>query len=446
MATKGAKPVGRKTIKIPVNVQNEQLILSAMMRDKVIMRDLASALDADIFIGKRHQILFGILRDISFERLKFDLEILEQLGRRKEYGGRRYVAELLEAYPEPPKNLEFHLERLRQDSVKFLLRVGPLQDLVDLSEDPNATLDQISEVAQAVQREVARRVRGGVKGGYALYKHYLADLRARRKTSNFVPTGYNWLDESLTEGLARKKLSVWTARPSIGKSTFAWNIADRVANRYGIPVLYLPIEMGEVSTMDGMVSLRSGIHLDKLIKTPHEMTRDELETVNEAAFAITENERLNFYTKSFKFEELPRIINEGGYAVTIFDLWEKLCPSKEQQIIAEYLDKTQTLAKECDTHCMMIHQTKRGVEKRPDKRPTLEDLKNSGAYEETADLCVGLYRECYYNPEVSEDILEVGIMKQRRGGRLNWHYFKFEGHVGRVGEEVRDWGGVQDYD
>jgi len=446
MTKQDSKPVGRATVEVPVNVANEQLIIASMMNDRVIMRDLASALDPDIFIGKRHQTLFGILRDMAFQRLNFDLEVLEQLGRRKEYGGRRYVSELLEAYAEPPKNLEFHLERLRQDSVKFALRVGPLQDLVDLSEDPSASLDQISEVAQAVQREVARKVRGGVKSGYQLYRHYLADLKARRKASNFVPTGYNWLDESLTEGLARKKLSVWTARPSIGKSTFAWNIADRVANRYGIPVLYLPIEMGEVSTMDGMVSLRTGIHLDRLIKSPHEMTRDELEQVNDAAFAITENERLCFYTEGFTFEQLPRIINEGGYAVCIFDLWEKLCPEKEQKVIAAYLDKTQQLAKDCDTHAMLIHQTKRGVEKRQDKRPTLEDLKNSGAYEEVADLCVGLYRECYYNPEMPEDVLEVGIMKQRRGGRLNWHYFKFEGHIGRVGEELRNWTGVEDYD
>lgn len=446
MTKKDSKPVGRATVEVPVNVANEQLILAAMMTDPIILRDLASALDPDIFIGKRHQILFGVLRDIAFQHLKFDLEVLEQLGRRKEYGGRRYATELLKGYPEPPKNLEFHLERLRTDSVKFSLRVGRLQKLIDMSEDPNATLDQLSDEAQNVQRELAGRLQGGVKSGYELYTHYLSDLRARRKSSNFVPTGYNWLDESLTEGLARKKLSVWTARPSIGKSTFAWNIGDRVANRFGIPVLYLPIEMGEVSTMDGMVSLRTEIHLDRLIKSPHEMTRGELARVNDAAEAITQNERLHFYTDSFKFEELPRIINEGGYAVCIFDLWEKLVPNKEQQVIAEYLDKTQQLAKDCDTHCMMIHQTKRGVEKRPNKRPTMEDLKNSGAYEECSDLCVGLYRECYYSPEIPEDVLEVGIMKQRRGGRLNWHYFKFEGHIGRVGEEMRDWGGTEDFD
>ena len=105
-------------------------------------------------------------------------------------------------------------------------------------------------------------------------------------------------------------------------------------------------------------------------------------------------------------------------------------------MISSELDRTQQLAKDTDCHMALIHQTRRGVEKRKNKRPTLEDLKNSGGYEEVADLVVALYRESYYRPNVDQDVLEVGILKQRRGARQGWHFFKFEGAYGRIGDST----------
>jgi replicative DNA helicase len=441
-----SKPVGRQKVTVSYNAANEQLILAAMMHDRIVLRDLSSSLDPETFIGGRHKILFSILRDISTRHLSFDLEILEQIGGRKEYGGRRYVEDLLSAYTDVPKNLEYHVDRLRTDSIKFTLRVGRLQDLMDLSENPHATLDEISDALRDVQGSLSGRLQTGIKRGYDLYTHYISDVRARRKESNFVPTGYDYLDENLTEGLARKKISFWTARPSMGKSTLAWNIADRVTSIYKIPTLFLSLEMGEVSTVDGIIASRTEISLDKIIKYTHQMTAAELQAVNDAAYQFANNDLLTFYTKSVKFEELPRIIDEGGYGIVIFDLWEKLVPQKKQDVIAEYLDRTRILVNDCDVHAMCLHQTKRGVEQRSDKRPTLEDLKNSGAYEENADLVVALYREKYYSPDMDRDILEMGILKQRRGSRLGWYFFEFLGHIGKVGDAVRDWEGQDDYE
>ena len=285
---------------------------------------------------------------------------------------------------------------------------------------------------------VAGHLTGGVDRGDALYRKYMADIRARRKSNLFVPTGFSWLDEHLTEGLAHSKISIVTARPNIGKSTVAWNIGDRVANRVGLPVIYFPIEMGEISVMDGMVASRSGIHLDTLIKYPHRMTPKQAKLINQTTWDITNNKNLTFYDGRISLDEIYQVVSEGGYRLAIFDLWEKLAGSLDANEIAKALNFTQQLAKDCKCHFMLVHQTKRGVDKRDDPMPTMDDLKNSGGYEEVADLIIGLTRRKFYQPDLDEDILEVAVLKQRRGPRAGRVYYDFEGHIGLVGKERRN--------
>lgn len=435
------KPEGRKRVEVHVNVENEQLVLSAMMHDAVVMRDLAASLASKSFIAERHQVIFSVLQDIVHRRLKFDIELFTQLAKTRKYGGREYVEKLYLAFPTLPKNLDYHVERIQVDAVKYELRTGLLQQMVDLAEDPAAGIDDMSAVIREVNMRLAGHLTAGITGGRNLYEKYLADMRARRKSSSFSPTGYDWLDEDLVEGLARKKVSILTARPSIGKSTFAWNIADRVANVYKQKVIYFALEMDMISVLDGIVASRTQIPIDNLVKYPDRLTRVQLRKVNETIYEITNNETLVFWDKGMNLDRLARVLSEGQYALGVFDLYEKMIGTKDQAVIAASLDKTQQMMKDCDCHGMLVHQTRRGVENRRDKRPTLEDLKNSGGYEEVADLVIALYREAYYNEDEPEDVLEVGILKQRRGARLAWHYFDFDGSIGYVGAEVRDWAG-----
>jgi replicative DNA helicase len=429
-----------------VDLPNEQIILSAMMVDRNVMFDLSNMLDRSVFIGERHQVIFGILKEMSDRHLIFDIEAFEQIGRNKKYGGRKYVLDLIDAYPNLPKNLKYHLDKLRTDAAKMTLRLGPLQRLVDLSEDPTATLDEISTLSYQLNSSLAGKLSVGIRKGKALEEHYMSNFRARREDGGaFVGTGFPWLDECLTEGLARKKLSVWTARPGMGKSTFAWNVADRVAAR-GEKVGYFSYEMGDVPVMDGMVALRSGISVDRLIKTPDQLSKNEFRQVKLIVREITGNECLAFVVERPDFEKLYNIIMEGGFSLCVYDLWEKLIRKKDQAVIAEYLDRQQQLSKDTDSHSMAVHQTKRGPEKRPDKRPTLEDLKNSGAYEENADLVCYHYRDKYYDDSVEEDIIETGILKQRRGKFLGVCYHEFDGEHGRIGRERRDYEGEDDYE
>lgn len=434
------KPEGRQVVDWQVNVENEQLVLAAMMHHKTILRDLSMTLTSSDFIGPRHKVIFSVLQQLAYRHLEYGQDTFVMIAGKRDYGSRRYLAKMYEAFPAKPKNLEAHVEALRLEATKYTLRTGPLQELTDCVEDPTVGMDQMSGLVQQLVRGVAGHVSQGTHRGAALYERYLADVKARRKSSAFVPTGYLWLDENLVEGLARRKLSVWTARPSIGKSTFAWNVADRVANIHGSKVGYFALEMDEISVLDGIVAARTSISLNELVKNPRDLHKKQLRRINDAAYEATENGNLIFWEKGLTIEKLSRVLSEDNFGVIIIDLYEKMIPGeKTASVIDAHLDQMQALAKEKDVHVALVHQTRRGVEKRRNKRPTLEDLKNSGKYEEAADLVLGLYREKYYDVEAPADVLEVGILKQRRGARLGWQYFEFEGKYGRVGDEVRDW-------
>lgn len=438
-------PVGRKEVKIYVDMENEQRILTAMMNDSVVLRELSTGLDEDVFTGKRHKEIFCILRDVEMHNLDFDLEAFSQMGRGRDYGGLRYLRKLLEAFPDVPKNIDFHVKQLRTDSVKYGLRVGGIQELVDLTEDPTADLDEISDLVGEINRAITGRVEGEVKSGDRLAEYYLSDVRARLKHSNFVPTGFGWLDEFLTEGLAKKKMSVWTARPSVGKTTVAANVADRLANKYNKKVLYIPIEPGTISILDCMVSDRTGIHLDYIIKRTDELENQKLRKIRDTIYSITGNENLEFWMKSLTFNQLPSLLRRHKTDVVIYDLWQQMLPDTEQHTIENHLQKTQRLGQDENVHQMLLHQTKRDVEKRQNKRPTRGDIKGSGGYEERADLIVGLYREKYYDLTQEQDVMELGILKQRRGSLFGVCYYDFEGGYGRIGKERRDYDGEADY-
>lgn len=431
------KPVGRQTVEITVNVENEQLVLATMMNDRAALYDLARTLERESFLGKRHKVIFSVLQEVAARNLVYDPELFQQIARNKEYGGRKYLDKLTDAFPDQPKNLNYHVTKLREDAVKHKLRVGPVQRLVDMCEDPVADLDSVSTEVRELNHLTAGHLTGGVTRGKALYHKYLADIRARRKSSHFVPTGFAWLDEMLTEGLAAGKVSIVTARPNIGKSTLAWNIGDRVANKVGLPVLHIPLEMGTVSVFDGMVAARSGIHLDTLIKFPHRLTPKQAKLINKTAWDLTQNKNLTFFDGKMTLNDIYRVVTEGGYRLAIFDLWEKLAESLDANDIARALNFTQQLAKDCQCHFMLVHQTKRGVDKRDDPMPTMDDLKNSGGYEEIADLILGMTRRKFYQPDLDEDIAEIAVLKQRRGPRQGRVYYNFEGHIGLIGEERR---------
>ena len=242
--------------------------------------------------------------------------------------------------------------------------------------------------------------------------------------SMFVSTGYESLDTVLTEGLALGRMVVIAGRSRTGKSTFAADMLCRlVFGKFEGKILMLPLEGGPDRILDMMVSNITNIDTTKLVKFASELTLDERERVRNAIKAINDSGKIDIVENPFLgcttneevMEKVEEIYAEGGYTHALFDMWERMMYDLRAQALARALFRQQMIAEKYKTCTIMMHQLKRLVEERKDKRPSLTDLKSSGAYEEVSDLVLLMHREKIYKPFVNDDIAELRIAKQKRG-------------------------------
>lgn len=433
------KPVGKPRQEIRVDhhiTENEQIVLASMMRDHVALRDLYMEISRDSFISDRHKVIFSVLQSIASQKLKFELETFYQLAGNTNYGGREYIKNLYNSLQKSPENLDWYVERLQINAVKIKLRVGSLQGLVDAAENPNCTLDDLSRYIQRIHKDISGHISKEVLSGGKLYESYLANWKARRQNVGFVPTGFWELDKELTEGLARKKMSVWSARTGMGKSTTIDNVIERITRTHNKKIIHFSLEMPWEDVVDGIVSCRTNILLDKIIKDPQSITRGELKLINQTAKDLISDNNIVFYDSRPTFEQLPKILSEDDYDIAIFDLWEKMLPNLEVNTISEKLDVMQGICKETDTHLALVHQLRRPGPQNNGKRPQLTELKGSGKWEEAADLIMFLHRDKYYDPDVPNNIMEFLVAKQRRGQGHKIIPYEFEPEYHRIGKYV----------
>lgn len=420
------------------NVENEQTVVASLLQDAPLRARWTPELAGSDFVGARHRVLLEVARELDRQGLSLAEDTVDLLAAGREYGGVKYLRELLAAY-RPNPNLELHVGRLRRDTARHQLLTGPLARARTLAADPHAPDEDLSTALQEAGLLLSPAADRRPRYGRVLIDGYKTRLRERPGLS---PFHFKALDEKLTAGLAPKKVSVVAGRPGMGKSTFVANLVLRQARRKK-RVLVLPVERGEDSLVDGMVCARARLRLERLVKDPGTLTPEEwklLETATEDLFA---DEYIHILDRRVSLDELEALLVHGAYDLVVIDLWEKLLKNLEAQRIAEALNRAQDLAhragKGKGTHLMLFHQIRRGTEKAKNHRPSLEMLKNSGGYEEVADLILLLHREKYYEPTLERDVLEVACAKQTQG-TTGWAVaYEFIGEESRVGAHVPDW-------
>lgn len=462
---------------ISFNIQNEQLVLANMIKSNKIRRRLAKELKPYHFIGKKHRTIFNILCRMVEKNLDFDIDTFESLAAEKdEYGGASYVLKLEALYQENA-NIEHHVNILKADSVKHHIKERRMEKLIDILEDPHSDVSEINQIIDQIKEEVQANFQTTlILSGIELRKNYWKDLQERRKTSIFVPSGIKGLDRWLTEGFARKKCSVWSARPGMGKTTtmanVALNLSRGIKNSKGEiivepkKVLIAPLETGHISYLDIMVSVlikerleaeaeteqsalpksMIGMRLDRLVRYSDQLTDQEMSLIKWAMDEIFSNENLCFVDNpALTLDELEAILEEGNYDVCIVDLWERLADIEiDAAKLTKKLTRTQAIAKRCNVHIAIVHQQRRSDSKSKSKKPTMEALKNSGAYEEISDLIVFMYRAKYFDPTLEEDVIEYIIAKQRRGAMNKSAFHNFYADYGMIGEYRKNYVEAED--
>jgi len=350
-------------------------------------------------------------------------ETLRQQGRLEDVGGLAYVTTLAQSVP-TAANVEYYARIVEEKSIlRRLIREATriIQNSYEAADEAAAILD---EAEQGILRISQYRNNSGfvpIKDLISAAYDRIEYLYQNKGGVTGIPTGFKDLDR-LTAGLQPSDLIIIAARPSMGKTSFALNVALHVALEVKIPVAIFSLEMSREQLILRMLSSEAGIDGQRL-RTGFLDEEDWLllttamARLSEAPIFIDDTPNLTVMDIRAKAR---RLVQERGQALILLDYLQlvnsRRAVENRQQEITEISRGLKALARELQVPVVALSQLSRAVEQRQDKRPVLSDLRESGAIEQDADVVAFIYRDEYYNPDTEKKgIAEIIIGKQRNG-------------------------------
>ena len=438
----------------PHDIEAEQAILGSMLTDKDAVISALEVLKEDSFYREDNRAIFSAILSLYSKSEPVDIitvksELTEQ-GNFERVGGLEYLAGLPERVP-TTANVDMYIKIVEEKaSLRSLIQTS--NEMISLGYDESENADSILEMAE---RKVFELTQKKNTKGYTPLKDVLVEsfnelekLYNQKGFITGVPSGFIDFDRK-TAGLHNSDLIILAARPAMGKSAFAINIATNAAVKSHIPVAIFNLEMSKAQVGNRILCSEAMVDSNK-VRTGQMDDEDwvklatTLGTLSDAPIYIDDTPGINITGIRTKCRKLKMEKNIGLIVIDYLQLIQGTgkTNSREQEI-AEISRSLKVLAKELDVPVIALSQLSRSSEQRNDKRPMLSDLRESGSIEQDADIVVFLYRDDYYNKESEKrNIAEVIIAKQRSGDtgtvELNWmgNYTKFANLYKRDDEEV----------
>lgn len=409
---------------------HEQIVLGSMIRDRESREDLKSRLSTSDFYAPNNRLIFAALIELVEKRLDFTHGTFKTfLPSDKDWGGTEYIDKLLDM--QSKENLEYHIKRMKWDNSRNLILGHDMSELESILKDPRSEPDEAKRVLTEMQNYVEEvdEETDFIQGPGAAAT-YQARLYARETGHHIRTSGYIALDKKLTNPFAPGLITIVSATPSIGKTTFCLNMAMRQAKRWNVG--YLAWEGGHISAIDTICSCALNIPLDNIIKFPQHRTREEKESMDKYVDELFDpSAKLSFLKPppdSMIKGKSPWQVNEAvidwveaklkkwNRDIVYWDLFEISLPDTQPHAITWAVKRIQRIAKDTNTHIVLLQQINlKLTESLADKRPTRALVKGAGIYVEAADFLFGLYRDAVYNPRLTDDTFEVYCLKQRQG-------------------------------
>ncbi|CUT17902.1 MULTISPECIES: replicative DNA helicase [Candidatus Ichthyocystis] len=427
----------------PHSVDAEQAVLGGLMLDSSVWDKVVDVLSESDFYRDDHRLIFShIMKMIDLSR-PIDLvtvsESLERSDHLEHVGGVAYLAAVTKNTPSAA-NIRHYAEIVRDRAI--LRRLITLSsEIAELAFHPRGRV--ASDILDESERKIFEIAERGGKGftGFTDIQVVLDEVMERLQEiqesgpSNItgVPAGYADLDE-MTSGFQPGDLIIIAGRPSMGKTAFSLNIAEYVAVQQMLPVGIFSMEMSNTQLAMRMISSMSRLNQRKVRNA--QLTNDEWERLvtsfgllKDAPIYIDESAALNSYEVRARVRRLHRHYG-GKLGLVIVDYLQLMSSTGSQSdtratAVSEISRSLKALAKEVNCPVIALSQLSRRVEERGDKRPQMNDLRESGAIEQDADLILMLYRDEYYNRDSREKgVCEVIIGKQRNGpvGTVRLHF------------------------
>ncbi len=415
----------------PQNLDAEQSVLGAMMVSEGAIAPviLDVRLHDEDFYRDRHRVIYGAIK-VLYERSEpIDAltvtELLAQRGELEAAGGKEAVSTLASTVP-AAGNARHYAQIVKQNALLRRL-LGAAQTIQQSVRERDAEPEELVEDAERLLFRVAHEERAS---DFRKVAEILADEIDRLEQLSKgdteltgVPSGFRDLD-AMTGGFQPGNLIVIAARPAMGKSSLVANIAENVALKHGRPVAFFSLEMSETELAHRFIATQAKIGSDKLRKGKvaarewNSVVR-ACNTLEQAPMWIDDSSDVGMLDLRAKARRLHA--SEGGLGLVIVDYLQLMRPEDPRQNrveqVAQISRGLKILARELAVPVVGISQLSRAPEQRPDKRPILSDLRESGQIEQDSDLVGFIYRDEYYNREDTDDpgVAELIIAKHRNG-------------------------------
>ena len=428
----------------PHNEEAERCVLGAAMLSKDAMFDVIEEVKADDFYNENHKEIFNAIMDLYRDNKPVDmLTVCEELKTKKALdmvGGRAYIATLTTEGPSTTNAGEY--AKIVSEKASLRQLIGTAEDIMNKSYDGK---DDTQDILNFAESGIFQSGQKRQKSDYTPIQDVLlknveiidANSRNQGKVVG-IPTGFKDLD-NLTSGLHRSDLIILAARPAMGKTAFALNIAQQTATKAGASVLIFSLEMSKEQLGQRLLAIQARVEMQKL-KTGT-LERKDWDRLNMALDELHSSKIFIDDTPGVSIMEMRnkcrRLKAEHGLDLVVIDYLQLMQgdgrSDNRQQEISAISRNLKLLAREMDCPVIVLSQLSRAVEQRQDHRPILSDLRESGSIEQDADIVIFLYRDDYYNPDNTEKhgICEVNLAKHRSGPtdkvELTWveRYTKF---------------------
>src|ERR1700678_3353898 len=426
---------------LPASVEAERSILGAILLDNHSYNEAAERLRAEDFFLDSHRRIYARMAELIDARHAVDIVTLsEELARRKgveAVGGVAYLASLTEGLPRRP-SIEEYVRIVKDKSLSRQL-IGICNDAITRAADQSDEALVVLDAAESGLLEVSER---GITRGFAGIPEIVRDsfgsidnLYAQQKEVTGLATHYTQFDK-MTSGLQASDLIIIAARPSMGKTAWAINIAENAAVRDGKIVAVFSLEMSMESLLRRMLASQALVSMQKIQtgfipKADRGKLMEALERLAESKLFIDETPAIALTEMRAKARRLHR--QQGGLDLIVIDYLQLMTASTLGVGSRRYENRTQEvsaisrglkgLAKELRVPVVALSQLSRASEQRGgDKKPMLSDLRESGSIEQDADVVAFIHRDSYYNKDEngeedpdSKNKAEIIIAKQRNG-------------------------------
>ncbi len=432
---------------LPHDLVAEQSVLGAVFISPETMTSLADELTPDDFYKPANKIVFKTMLSLLEKGEPIDattmVSALTNQGDISNIGGMTYVVELVNSTP-TSKNVE-HYAKLVKEKAMLRKVIADLSESLSSAYQGDVSISDIISKTEKSMLDISNQNTGtGFRNVADILDTHMQIVETRSQTDGFVTglsTGFVGLDK-ITTGLHEGNLIILAARPAMGKTALALNIAKHVATVERKPAVIFSLEMGAEELIERMVASEGmvpGYHL----KTGN-LSTDEWKRLVHAQSNLYDVPIFVDDTAGIRISEIrskARKLSQemGGLGIIIIDYLQLITGSKRenrQQIVSEISRELKILAKDLRVPVIALSQLSRSVEQRQDKRPMLSDLRESGSIEQDADIVAFLYRDAYYQKEQADsqeanNVTELILEKNRHGSlgtvKLYFHkeYTKF---------------------